>query len=31
MLKAVDAAASPALYAYTQQTVQRNLYRIPMN
>jgi eukaryotic-like serine/threonine-protein kinase len=29
-LQAVDAAASPTLYAYTQQTVRRNLYRIPM-
>jgi hypothetical protein len=29
-LQAVDAAASPTLYAYTQQIVRRNLYRIPM-
>ena len=28
-LEAIDAAVSPALYAYTQQTVRRNLYRIP--
>jgi eukaryotic-like serine/threonine-protein kinase len=29
-LKPVDTAVSPALYAYTRQTVRRNLYRIPM-
>ncbi|HEY6447563.1 MAG TPA: protein kinase [Acidobacteriaceae bacterium] len=29
-LKALDAAASPTLYAYAQQTVRRNLYRIPL-
>jgi hypothetical protein len=29
-LDSVDAAVSPALYAYTQQTVRRNLYRIPL-
>jgi hypothetical protein len=29
-LKGIDAAVSPALYAYTQKTVRRNLYRIPM-
>jgi eukaryotic-like serine/threonine-protein kinase len=28
--KAVDAAVNPALYAYTQTTVRRNLYRIPV-